>query len=285
MKKIKAYYWLTKPGIIRGNAITATAGFFLASLGKPDALLGFLMLLGLSLVIASGCVFNNVLDREIDKKMERTKKRALVSGRISPRAALIYATLLGVVGTMVLLTGTTLLATLAALTGLIFYVIVYGYYKRRSSLSTLIGSISGAIPPVVGYVAVTNHLDNTALSLFLILVFWQMPHFFAIALYRKKEYASAGLPILSVAKGDEATKRQMVIYLIGWLFVSACLVTVSGLGLIYIIPTLFIGLFWLYKALDGYKTKDSDAWARQVFGISLLALTVQCLTIIIDSLI
>ena len=167
----KTYYQLIKPGIIRGNAIPATAGFFLASRGNVSYLLLLETLAGISLVIASGCVFNNYLDRHIDKKMARTKNRAIVQGLVSKQQALTYASVLGLLGLIILAVHTNWLTVAIGVAGLFFYVIVYGIAKRRSVHSTLIGSISGALPPVAGYTAVTGRLDAVAITLFFILVF------------------------------------------------------------------------------------------------------------------
>src|SRR6185437_15386626 len=168
---LRTYYRLTKPGIVYGNSITAAAGFFLASRGHVDWGKFLAMLVGLALVIASACVFNNYLARHIDTRMDRTKKRALAIGAISHRAALIYASALGLTGLLILAVFTTWLATLCALAGHVLYVAAYGYTKRRTPWGTEVGAISGAAPPVVGYTAVTGHFDAGALILFLILVF------------------------------------------------------------------------------------------------------------------
>lgn len=276
---LKTYYNLTKPGIIRGNAVPAIAGFFLASRGNVSYALLVETLIGISLVIASGCVFNNYLDRAIDKKMARTKNRALVIGAISTRAALTYGAVLEVAGLVVLAYYTNLLTVMIGITGLFFYVIVYGAAKRRSVHSTLIGSISGALPPVAGYTAVTGHLDAAALSLFLILVFWQMPHFYAISIYRRKEYKAAGLPVLSVKKGVAATKRAMILYTVGFTAAALSLSYTAHTGPLYFVIALVLSLLWLQAGLKGLHTADSERWARKMFGLSLLVLTVLCVFI------
>lgn len=282
MASIKDYYYLTKPGIIRGNVLSASAGFLLAARGHVNfALLAF-TIGGLSLVIASACVCNNYIDRGLDRKMSRTKQRALALGSISGRTALIYAVLLGVSGELALAARTNALAALLALFGFLMYVVVYGFWKRRSTLGTLVGSLSGAVPPVVGYCAVTNQFDGAALLLFLILVFWQMPHFFAIALYRVKDYASAGLPVLPVAKGIQTTKLQIVAYTIGFAAVSALLSVFGYTGRVYLAVALLIGLSWTVLSLRGFSAADDSRWARQMFGFSLLAMTALCLTISVD---
>jgi protoheme IX farnesyltransferase len=283
--RLRAYYILTKPGIIRGNLIVATAGFFLASQKNIELAIGLAVLVGLGLVIAAACVSNNLLDREIDKHMTRTAKRALVSGVISVRSAMYFAIGLLVLGSAVLALFTNVLTLIIALIGYVFYVYVYGYYKRRSTLGTVVGSISGAVPPVVGYVAVTNQLDAAAIILFLILVFWQMPHFFAIAIYRLKDYQSANIPVLPAKKGLLATKLQILIYIVGFTVVSLALTIFDYTSWYYAALMLVLGGYWLNIAIRGFKAKDSSKWARQLFLFSLIVIVAQSVAISVDSLI
>ncbi len=282
---LKAYYLLTKPGIIRGNALTATAGFFLASQSnfKPDLLL--VMLAGLSFIIASACVFNNYIDRGIDKKMVRTHKRALVSGTISGSHALWFASVLGLAGALMLALFTNLLTLATALTGFIFYVAVYGIYKRRSVHGTLVGSISGAIPPVVGYTAVTNRLDTAAIVLFIILVCWQMPHFYAIAIYRAKDYAKAGIPVLPLVHGIRVTRLQILSYITAFTVAAVSLSLFNYLSSFYAIAALLLGISWFSTGVRGFEVQTSDRWARHMFRYSLLVISGLCIAIIVDSIV
>ncbi|MGZ9914588.1 heme o synthase, partial [Escherichia coli] len=178
----KQYLQVTKPGIIFGNLISVIGGFLLASKGSIDYPLFIYTLVGVSLVVASGCVFNNYIDRDIDRKMERTKNRVLVKGLISPAVSLVYATLLGIAGFMLLWFGANPLACWLGVMGFVVYVGVYSLYmKRHSVYGTLIGSLSGAAPPVIGYCAVTGEFDSGAAILLAIFSLWQMPHSYAIA--------------------------------------------------------------------------------------------------------
>ncbi|MGI9028017.1 MAG: heme o synthase [Candidatus Saccharimonadales bacterium] len=279
------YYRLAKPGIIRGNAVTATAGFFLAAQSHFNFALFVAMLAGLSLVIASGCVFNNYIDRGIDKKMARTRQRALVSGAISGRAALLYASLLGVLGTAILGYFTNLLTMFITLTGFVFYVVIYGYWKRKSVHGTLVGSVSGAVPPVVGYTAVSGQLDWAALILFLILVLWQMPHFYAIALYRSKDYAAASIPVLPVKKGVLTTKIQILLY-IALFTVAASTLSIFGYASHgYLAVAIVLGVSWLGLGLRGFRAADTNRWAHTMFFYSLIVITVLCTAISVDALV
>jgi len=270
--KFKTYIALTKPGIIRGNIITALAGFLLASDGHVNLSQLCYCLIGISLVIASGCVFNNYIDREIDKKMARTSKRALVSGEISNKNALIFASILGIAGFLIIALRLNLPTLYTGLTGFIFYVVIYSYYKRRSTHGTLIGGVSGATALLAGYVAVTNRFDAASLILFLIMLFWQMPHFYAIAIYSLKDYKAAGVPVHPAVYGIHSTKLSMLVYT-GLFVISTVLLAAFGYtGLTYLVIMTLLGAIWLRMAVDGLKTKNDDKWARQMFGFSLLML-------------
>ncbi len=269
---LNKYYDLTKPGIIYGNLMTATAGFLLASHVHIYLRLLLGALGGIALTIASACVINNYLDREIDKKMDRTKKRALVSGEISVRGALIYAGLLGAAGFMALALYTNWLTVLVGLIGFVDYVVLYGYAKRHSPWGTLVGSVSGAMPMVAGYTAVSNSFDSGALWLFLAMIFWQMPHFFAIAIRRFDDYRRAGLPVLPVAKGTHRTKVHMMLYITA--FMLACfMLTVEGYtGLFFALIMGGLCIAWLRSGLNGFDHADEKQWARRMFLFSLLIL-------------
>lgn len=279
----KTYYRLTKPGIIYGNGLATIGGFLLASKGVIDGLLFLAVLTGSSLVIASGCVFNNYLDRKIDAQMARTKRRALASGKIPGRNALVYASVLGLIGFSVLAAYTNWLTVITGLVGIFFYVIIYGYAKRHSVHGTLIGTISGSTPPVAGYLAVTGNLDIAAVLLFLIMVCWQMPHFYAIAIYRAKDYSAAKIPVLPVVHGLRATKIQMLAYTITFVVATSLLTVFGFTGYVYLIAMMITGIVWLKLCLEGFNAPDTNLWARKMFRFSLLALLVFNFMISIDS--
>lgn len=281
---IKTYYLLTKPGIIRGNSMTAAAGFFLASQHHINAQLLAAALIGTSLVIAAGCVFNNYIDRTIDKKMARTKQRALVLGIISRQQALTYATALAILGFVVLAVYTNWLTVAIGVAALFFYVVLYGIAKRRSVHGTIIGSVPGAASIVAGYTAVTGRLDGAALLLFLILVCWQMPHFYAIALYRFDDYAAAGLPVLPVKKGSIAAKKQILFYITVFTVAAASLSLFEYTGPAYLAVVLLLGLAWLSLGLKNYTVKDDKSWGHAMFLFSLLVIIVFCIALSLDSL-
>lgn len=270
----KKYYDLTKPGIIYGNLMTTAAGFLFASHFHIYLKLMLGVMSGVALVIASACVFNNIIDRDIDKKMDRTKKRALVSGDISLGNALIFATLLGMVGFFVLAAATNLLTVIVGLIGFVDYIVLYGYAKRRSPWGTLVGSISGAMPVVAGYVAIINRFDMGAWLLFLILATWQMPHFFAIAIRRYDDYERAKLPVLPVIRGVYRTKIRMILYILA--FITSCVaLTIEGYtGILFALVMGSLGIVWLYKGLKGFQDKNERNWAKRMFLFSLVIILV-----------
>lgn len=284
---IKDYYFITKPGIIGGNAITVVAGFLLASRGDISWLLLFVTLAGLSLVVASGCVFNNYIDRDIDALMERTKNRTMAKGRISPRSALVYASVLGLIGLGVLYFYTNFLAMAAALVGLFVYVVVYSLWlKRRSIYGTIVGSMSGAIPPVVGYLAVSNSIDPGAVILFFILALWQMPHSFAIAIYRLSDYINASIPVLPAEKGIYMTKVHMLIYVAFFVMASLALSVFGYAGQLYFYVMILFGLAWFSLCVKGFfiKTTDNKNWARSMYLFSIIIIVMFCLAILVEAL-
>lgn len=278
-KTLKTYYWLTKPGIIYGNGLTAIAGFLLASHGHVVLSRFAAMLVGTSLVIAGACVFNNYIDRGIDAKMKRTKRRALVTGKISAVTALSYATVLTVIGLTVLVKGTNALTVTVGVVAFIDYVVLYGLAKRHTVHSTLVGTIAGAAPIVAGYVAASNHLDAGAWLLCLILVCWQMAHFYAIGIYRLNDYREAGLPILPVKSGVEATIPQIVAYMVGLVVAVSCLYAAGYIHLFAVLVLLGTAAGWLRLGTAGFMTNDAAKWARQVFLYSLVFILLLSLTL------
>ena len=271
---IKQYLQVTKPGIIFGNLISVVGGFLLASKGSIDYPLFLATLLGVSLVVASGCVFNNYIDRDIDKKMERTKNRVLVKGLIAPSVTLVYATVLGIAGFVLLYIGANPLAMWLAVMGFVVYVGVYSLYmKRHSVYGTLIGSLSGAAPPVIGYCAVTNEFDAGALILLAIFSLWQMPHSYAIAIFRFKDYQAANIPVLPVVKGISVAKNHITVYILAFM-IATLMLTLSGYaGYKYLIVAAAVSVWWLGMALRGYKTENDSIWARKLFVFSIVAIT------------
>ena len=245
--------------------LLAAAHFKVMPVGKFFGLLG-----GMALVIASACVFNNYIDRGIDRKMSRTKKRALVTHKISGPAALAYATILGAAGFAVLGLFTNARSVWLNLAAIFSYVALYGWAKRNTVHGTLVGTLPGAIPPVAGYAAVAP-LDKAALLLFLVLVFWQMAHFYAIALFREKDYRAAGLPVMPVKYGGQLTRVQIIVYALALIPVLILLATYGFEGWFFLIIALALCAYWLYRGWSGYELGD-EAWGKRMFLASLIVL-------------
>lgn len=280
---LKQYLNLAKPGIVFGNLISVTGGFFLASRGDANLALYLATALGVSLVIASGCVFNNYIDRDIDQKMERTRNRVLAQGLVSPVHAIVYASVLGVAGVALLYAATNTLAVMLVLMGFVVYVGLYSLWLKRGSVyGTLVGSLSGAAPPVVGYCAVSNEFDAGAAILLLIFSLWQMPHSYAIAIFRFNDYQAANIPVLPVIKGISAAKRQIVLYIAAFV-VATLMLTLSGYaGYSYFVVAALSGAYWLWMGVSGYKAVDDRVWARKLFTFSIISITMLSVMMSVD---
>lgn len=213
--------------------------------------------------------------------MARTKKRALVSGLVTGKSALVYGAVLGLLGFFILGRYTNALTVYLGLGAIFTYLVLYGISKRRSVHGTLVGSIAGALPPVAGYVSVKNNLDSGAVIIFLIYVLWQMPHFYAIAIYRLKDYKAAGLPVLPVVKGIAAAKLQIVIYTFAFVMASLSLTAFGYTGVFYLAVMSLVGLMWLIKGLRGFTAENNDLWARKMFLFSLIVVLVQAVMLAI----
>ncbi|MCB1080406.1 MAG: heme o synthase [Chlamydiia bacterium] len=277
--RIKTYISLVKPGIIFGNALTAAMGFTLGARGSFDFWLFLATLEGISLVIASACAFNNYIDRDLDKKMERTKNRPLARGEVSPYHALGFAAILGALGLLILALYTNRITMMVALLGVIVYVFAYSLLKYHTIHGTLIGSIAGAVPPVVGYCAVTNQIDWGASILFAMIALWQMPHFFAISIFRLKDYMEADLPLYPVKKGMRVTKIHMLYYILLFMISAASLTFMGYTGYAYLFVVIFLSLSWLVLCIKGFKCKNDQQWARQMFIFSLVIVTALCIVV------
>lgn len=277
LESIKRYYSLTKPGVLYGNALTVAAGYFLAAHGDINLGLFLAVFIGSSLIIASACVINNYLDQDIDAIMERTKKRALVSGQIKGYRAVLFSIALGVLGVIILALYTNILVVILGLVGFVTYVVLYGMLSKRLSIhGTLVGSISGAIPILAGYCAVSGTIDIGAIIVFVILFAWQFPEFYSIAIYRFKEYKAANIPVLPVVKGLQRTKIEILIYTIIFV-VSSLLLTLYGYtGITYLVVMAGFGSYWIWLAFKGFSAADSDRWARKMFGFSMIIILALC---------
>lgn len=280
----KRYLQVTKPGIIMGNLISVAGGFLLASRGEIDWILMLATVIGLSLVVASGCAINNYVDRDIDAKMQRTRNRVTVNGEMSGKAAFFHGVVLGVVGFALLAYFTNWVAVAFAVFGYIVYVGLYTlYFKRKSVYGTFVGSLSGAVPPVVGYCAAAGQFDAGAAILLAMFCIWQMPHSYAIAIFRYKDYEAAGIPVLPVSQGIAKAKRHIILHIAAFAVVASLLPLAGYVGIGFMVVALATSLWWLAMALRGYRPGiDVNGWARQVFFFSIITVTALSVTMALD---
>ena len=283
---IKSYYQLTKPRIIPLLLITTAASMWIASEGRVDPILLLVTLLGGTLAAASAQVLNCVYDRDIDYTMTRTRKRPIPSGRVQSHHALIFAAVLGVLSFSLLTVFANLLAALLAMSGIVFYMLIYTHWlKRHTTQNIVIGGAAGSIPPLVGWAAVTGDLGLVPWLLFAIIFLWTPPHFWALALMIKEDYAEVGVPMLPVVKGEEVTVNQIWIY--SWLVVPCSLLLVypvGNLGLVYGIAAIYLGYKFLYKAWELKQDPNSNQLARGMFKYSIFYMMLLCVAMIVDTL-
>ncbi|OEF28598.1 heme o synthase [Vibrio rumoiensis] len=271
----KEYISITKPGIIMGNLISVLAGFFLAAKSEPVSLLLLVCtMVGVAFVIASGCVVNNIFDRDIDLKMSRTKNRILVQGGINIDHAFLFAIVLLLVGTGLLYKMANPLSAVMVLMGYVFYVFFYTmWYKRTSVYGTLVGSVSGAIPPLVGYLAVTNYISLEAVLLFSLFCLWQMPHSYAIAMFRMQDYEEAEIPVLPVVKGIQKARQHMMAYVVAFSLVALGLYAFGHTGYEYLAVAAISCYGWSKVTFRSMDESNYIQWSKSVFKTSLLVVT------------
>lgn len=272
---LKDFLALVKIGIVNSNLITTFTGIWLALYFSGNSLLlnidrVIFALLGTGFIIAGSCAINNFYDRDIDQIMERTKSRPTVTGRMTPVQVLALGFSFILIGT-IFLAMTSITSAIIGLIGVFTYIVLYTMWtKRHYTINTVVGSISGAVPPLIGWTAITD-LTIIAWVLFLIMFIWQPPHFLALAMKRCEEYRNAGIPMLPVVHGFGMTKRQMMVWV-------ACLLPLPfylySLGFGFIILATILNIGWLILALSGLKVKDDLKWAKWMFVYSLNYLTI-----------
>ncbi|AWD87374.1 MULTISPECIES: heme o synthase [Bacillus] len=282
----KDFLSLIKIGIVNSNLITTFTGMWLALhisglsfLGNLNTVL--LTLIGSSLIIAGSCAVNNYYDRDIDHLMERTKVRPTVTGKIQPNQALWSGILLIALGLIMLLM-TTVMAAVIGFIGVFTYVVLYTMWtKRRYTINTVVGSVSGAVPPLIGWTAVEGHIGVVAWVLFMILFIWQIPHFLALAIKKTEDYRAANIPMLPVVHGFEVTKRQIIVWV-------ACLLPLpfflGSLGLPIVILGTLLNVGWLILGLMGFRMKNIMKWATLMFVYSLNYMTIYFVAMVVFTL-
>ncbi|MBW4630755.1 MAG: heme o synthase [Iphinoe sp. HA4291-MV1] len=286
LQVIQSYYQLTKPRIIPLLLITTAGSMWIAAKGAVDPLLLLVTLTGGTLAAASAQTINCVYDRDIDYEMERTRHRPLPSGRIQSRDALIFASVLAVISFTLLSVFANLLAALLAISGILFYVLVYTHLlKRHSTQNIVIGGAAGAIPALVGWAAVTGTLSWAAWLIFAIVFLWTPPHFWSLALMIRDDYAKVGVPMLPVVVGTTPTVRQIWFYTLVTVAATFSLIyPLQVSGMIYGVIALSLGGVFIYKAWQLLHNPEDRNLAKGLFLYSISYMMLLCLGMVVDSL-
>ena len=280
---INDYIALTKPRIISLLLVTALGGMFAAARGIPDATLVLVVLLGGSLGAGGANALNHYLDRDIDLRMGRTKGRPLPGNRISPANALVFGIVLNVLAFALLWAGANLLSAALTLGATLFYVLVYTKWLKRSTTQNIvIGGAAGAVPPLVGWAAVTGSLALQPLYLFAFIFFWTPPHFWALALLIEGDYAKAGVPMLPVALGHQVTGKSIMLHSVTLVTLSVLYMTLPGVGMVYVVSALALGVVFLALAARVLMSPTKPK-ALQLYLYSLLYLALLFVAVMVDS--
>ena len=269
MKQLAEYFELTKPKVVGLIVFTAIVGMFLAVPGMPSWQSIVFGTLGIGLAAASAAAINHVLDARIDSEMKRTRHRPLPTGQLSEKQASIFSLMLGVASMLILVLAVNLLTALMTFLALIGYAIIYTVYlKRATPQNIVIGGAAGAAPPVLGWMAVTNTIDSNALLLFLIIFTWTPPHFWALAIARKDDYAKVNIPMMPVVYGVKFTRLQILLYTI-LLFIVSLLPYFTGMsGILYLFGAVMLGGGFLYYAI-AMMTQEKPELPMQTFAYSV----------------
>ncbi|MFE1743797.1 heme o synthase [Coleofasciculus sp. H7-2] len=286
LEVIQSYYQLTKPRIIPLLLITTAASMWMASDGQVDPLLLLVTMAGGTLAAASAQTLNCIYDRDIDYAMERTRHRPIPSGRVQSRDALIFAIVLASLSFTLLSVFANLLCALLAISGVVFYMGIYTHLlKRHTTQNIVIGGAAGAIPALVGWAAVTGTLSWAAWLLFAIVFVWTPPHFWALALMIRDDYAKVGIPMLPVVEGEVVTTRQIWLYTLIMVPMTLLLVYPLGAsGIVYGIFASILGSIFIKKAWQLLQSPGDKQVARSLFKYSILYMMLLCTGIVVDSL-
>jgi protoheme IX farnesyltransferase len=280
--RIQQFYALTKPRVVSLIVFTAVIGMFLATPGMVPVPILFAATLGIALVAGAAAAVNCLVEQKIDALMTRTQARPLPRGQITPLETLVFAGVVGGIGLALLHQWVNVLTMWLTLATFVGYAIIYTVIlKPMTPQNIVIGGASGAMPPVLGWAAVTGDVTPQALTLFLIVFAWTPPHFWALALYRKHEYARAGVPMLPVTHGDKFTRLHVLLYTIILLACSTLPFVTRLSGLPYLTAALALGAVFMFYAVKIY-TDYSDALARRTFRYSILYLTLIFAALLVD---
>ena len=259
---------MIKPGIVYGNIFHVVAGLGIASYATWSWGSALAVIVGSGLIIASACVVNNIFDRDMDRYMQRTAARELVVGKISIKQAIAFAVTLGLLGFALLWFGTNHLTFWLGVIGYISYAFIYTYAKRVTIHSTLIGTVPGALPAVAGFTALSDKINGVAIVTFLLLVVWQLAHFYAIAIYRAREYKAAHVKLLSHVLDNETLKRVINTLIVLYFLAAVLMLAVGALDWRAGILLILLSVWWCMVGFTG--PSDENAWARRIFFASLI---------------
>lgn len=272
---IKNYLNLIKPNIVIGNTMSAISGFFMATNNEINTILLKNMIIGIALIISASCILNNIIDRDIDVIMQRTKYRILTQQKtkLFLGTTILFAIILNIVGFIFLsFTQNFLIMYLTAI-GMFIYIGIYSaWIKRKSIYSIIIGSISGSMPPMIGYCTVIHTIDIGAIILLIMFSLWQIPHSYAITIFRFDDYKMAAIPTFPIKKGIPITIHHMLICIVGFIITTILLTMMQYTSYIFLFIISSINLYWLYTGLCGYQniTKNIFLWARKMFLYSIV---------------
>ncbi|MGH8928064.1 MAG: heme o synthase [Acidimicrobiia bacterium] len=280
--RVGAYVALTKPRIIELLLVTTVPAMVLAARGWPDTWLMMATLVGGTLSAAGANTLNCYLDRDIDEVMSRTSRRPLPRHRVTPRAALVFGVALGALGFLTLAVAVNLAAAVISTTALLFYVLVYtGWLKRTTDQNIVIGGAAGASPALVGWAAVTGSIGLPAWVLFAVIFYWTPPHFWALALRYQTDYSRASVPMMPVVRGPKATTRQMMLYAGLTVLASLLLVPVAGMGWIYLLAAVSLGGWFVWQTwlvhLDSSRAMVLFSYSTRYLGFLFASVLVDVL--------
>ena len=277
------YYELTKPRVVMLIVFTAVVGMFLSVSGFPDPVGLIFGTLGIGMAASSAAVYNHVLDHRIDILMMRTMGRPLPQGKLTEKSALIFATVLCIISMLILWFIVNPLTAILTFVSLIGYAGVYtAFLKRATPQNIVIGGAAGAAPPVLGWTAVTNEVHSGALLMFLIVFVWTPPHFWALAIARKDEYAKVDIPMLPVTHGEAYTRLNILLYTILLVLVTILPYLIGMSGLIYLLTAIVLDAFFLYHAIQMYRVPGDEELPMKTFRFSISYLGFLFAALLID---
>ncbi len=277
------YYELTKPRVVMLIVFTAVVGMFVSVPGWPGLMPIVFGTLGIGLASSSAAVYNHVLDARIDIQMMRTRGRPLPQGKLTEKSALTFATILCIISMLVLGLLVNPLTAVLTFFSLIGYAVIYTVWlKRATPQNIVIGGAAGAAPPVLGWTAVTNEIEAGALLMFLIVFVWTPPHFWALAIARKEEYAKVDIPMLPVTHGEAFTRLNILLYTILLVLVTILPYLIGMTGIIYLATTIVLDAFFLYYAIRMYRVPEDMELPMKTFKYSINYLGILFAALLVD---